>query len=144
MRTYLLDTGPLVAYLDRTDRAHVEVVKGLERCEGQLCTTSAVVTEAMYFVTEVREGPTLLLEFLESTGTVVFDYCQPGPLRQAVSLMDKYADLPMDFADATLVLLAESTGATEILTLDRRGFKVFRTPGGKAFRLVLDEPPMAP
>ena len=52
--------------------------------------------------------------------------------------MEKYADTPMDFADATLVLLAEALGQSEILTLDRRGFSVFRTRRGRPFRRVLD------
>ena len=51
--------------------------------------------------------------------------------------MSKYSDTPMDFADATLVLLAEELGVAEILTLDRRGFTAYRTRKGKAFRLVL-------
>jgi uncharacterized protein len=51
--------------------------------------------------------------------------------------MRKYADTPMDFADATLVLLAEAIGVTKILTLDRRGFSTYRTPKGKRLALVL-------
>jgi predicted nucleic acid-binding protein len=50
--------------------------------------------------------------------------------------MRKYADTPMDFADATLVLLADATGILEILTLDRRGFSTYRTSKGKRFRLM--------
>ena len=51
--------------------------------------------------------------------------------------MKKYRDTPMDFADATLVLLAEQVSVLDMLTLDRRGFLTYRTAGGKAFRLVL-------
>ena len=50
--------------------------------------------------------------------------------------MSKYSDTPMDFADATLVLLAEELGVTEILTLDRRGFSTYRTAKRKGFRLL--------
>jgi predicted nucleic acid-binding protein len=52
--------------------------------------------------------------------------------------MERYSDTPMDFADATLVLLAEVFEVLDILTLDRRGFSTYRTAGGSAFRLVLD------
>jgi len=55
----------------------------------------------------------------------------------AAQLMDKYADTPMDFADATLVLAAGDLGVTDVLTLDRRGFSTYRTAKRKAFRLVL-------
>jgi predicted nucleic acid-binding protein len=51
--------------------------------------------------------------------------------------MKKYLDTPMDFADATLILLSEEIGVTEILTLDRRGFSTYRTSKGKSFRLAL-------
>jgi uncharacterized protein len=52
-------------------------------------------------------------------------------------MMEKYAETPMDFADATLVLAGEALRAVEILTLDRRGFSTYRTTKGKAFRQVL-------
>lgn len=52
--------------------------------------------------------------------------------------MEKYADTPMDFADATLVLLAEALEVYEVFTLDRRGFSTYRTRERRAFRLVLD------
>ena len=54
--------------------------------------------------------------------------------------MDRYADRPMDFADATLVLLAQRLDVHEVLTLDRRGFHTYRTADGRPFRLVLDQP----
>jgi hypothetical protein len=56
----------------------------------------------------------------------------------AAGLMERYADTPMDFADATLVLLAEALGVFDVLALDRRGFSTYRTAGGRPFRLVLD------
>jgi predicted nucleic acid-binding protein len=55
-----------------------------------------------------------------------------------VELMEKYRDVPMDFADATLVLLAEGPDLREIPTLDRRGFAAYRTRPGRPFDLVLD------
>ena len=138
MNSWLIDTGPLVGYLDRDDPSHAEVVACLDRFTGQIVTTSAVITEAMHFVSEVRSGPRSLSEFVAATGLEVYDLSRPPELHEAVSLMEKYADTPMDFADATLVLLGEGLEVHDILTLDRRGFTVFRTRGRKAFRLVLD------
>ena len=140
MRTWLLDTGPLVAYLDARDPAHAGVAACLDRFTGDLLTTSAVITEAMYFVTPHRAGPRLLAEFVAASRLTVFDLTQPARLTEAAGLMEKYSDLPMDFADATLVLLAEQLEVVEVLSLDRRGFTVFRTRDGKPFRLVLDVP----
>jgi predicted nucleic acid-binding protein len=138
VRTWLLDTGPLVAYLAPDDPAHVEVVACLDEFSGQLSTTSAVITEAMHFVAGDPAGPRLLAEFATASGLAIFDFSQPALLREAVQLMEKYGDTPMDFADATLLLLAEELGALDILTLDRRGFSIYRTRDGKPLRRVLD------
>jgi len=138
VKTWLLDTGPLVAYLDADDPGHGAVVAHLEDFTGLLATTSAVITEAMHFVSANKEGARLLAEFVATTGTEVYDLCRPPELLEAASLMEKYADAPMDFADATLVLLAEALGVRDILTLDRRGFSIYRTRQTRSLRLVLD------
>ena len=138
MRTCLADTGPLVAYLDASDPEHETVAAWLDEYTGLLITTSAVVTEAMHFVAGTREGPERIVQLLELTGARIHDCAQPTQLRKAVALMRKYADTPMDFADASLVLLAEQTSVLDILTLDRRGFSTYRPSRGRAFRLVLD------
>jgi predicted nucleic acid-binding protein len=138
VKTWLLDTGPVVAYLDASDQTHDEVVAHLEEFTGQLATTSAVITEAMYFVSAINEGPRVLAEFVESSRTEMYDLCRPPELLEAAQLMAKYADTPMDFADATLVLLAEALDVRDVLTLDRRGFSTFRTRRRRSFQLVLD------
>jgi uncharacterized protein len=133
---WLLDTGPLVGYLDRSDPYHKAVVRDLGKFRGQLFTTSAVVTEAMHFVSSARRGPALLADFLIDAQVQVFDFSGTVTLRRAVALMTKYANVPMDFADATLLLLAEAQDIEDILTLDRRGFTVFRTAHGRKLTLV--------
>lgn len=92
----------------------------------------------MHFLADVRNGPRLLAEFLNASGTEIYDLSQPPELSSAVSLMETYSDTPMDYAVATLVLLAEAFEVHDILTLDRRGFSTFRTRQGHAFHLVLD------
>lgn len=139
MKTWLVDTGPLVAYLDAGDPDHEAVTRLLDRFTGQLATTGAVLTEAMHFVSGSADGPRVLAEFVTATRTEVYDLCRPPELQEAVGLMEKYADTPMDFADATLVLLAEGLATRKILTLDRRGFATYRTRNRRSFRLVLDE-----
>ena len=136
MKTWLLDTGPLVAYLDANDADHTAVAACLEALTGQLCTTSAVITEAMYFLSVDPDGPALLAEFVEASHIQVFDCAQPPQLKDAALLMKKYADTPMDFAYATLVLLAERLNVLHIATLDHRGFSTYRTRRGKAFRMT--------
>lgn len=137
MRTWLIDTGPLVAYLDASDPFHAEVTERLDGFTGRLATTSAVITEAMHFATAHPRGARLLAELVGASRADVYDLCRPPELSEAAALMEKYADTPMDFADATLVLLAEALEVRDILTLDRRGFATYRTRRRQGFRLVL-------
>jgi predicted nucleic acid-binding protein len=134
----LVDTGPLVAYLDASDPAHAEVAACLDEFTGGLATTSSVITEAMHLAAVAREGPRTLAELVAASGMEVYDLCRPPELHEAVRLMEKHADTPMGFADATLVLLAEGLDVREILTLDRRGFSAYRTRLRRPFQLVLD------
>jgi predicted nucleic acid-binding protein len=139
MRRWLVDTGPFVAYLDGADPAHGDVATCLTNFAGQLVTTGAVVTEVMYFVSEAPEGPLAFAEMLARGRVHVVESMQPGRILAAARLMERYADTPMDFADATLVGAADQLGVLDILTLDRRGFSTYRTGAGKRFRLVLDD-----
>jgi len=139
VKTWLLDTGPIVAYLDADDPSHALVGRALNDFTGEFVLTSAVVTESMYFVSNLHRGPEALQEFLEVGQTRIVECCQPSDLKQAVRLMQKYRDTPMDFADATLVLLGEALRLYNLCTLDRRGFSTYRTSTGKRFRLVLDD-----
>ena len=138
MITWLIDTGPLVAYLDASEPGHTEIAAAAEPFRGLLVTTSAVVTEAMHFVSVAPDGPRLLSDLLLSWDVRVFDYSATQTLPHVVRLMERYASVPMDFADATLVLLADELDAHDVLTLDRRGFATYRTPSGNALRNVLD------
>ena len=138
MKTWLLDTGPLVAYLDARDPAHEAVASCLDDFTGQLATTNAVIDEVMHFVSVGRTGPRVLAEFVAASGMEVYDLCQSDELGQAALLMEKYSDTPMDLADATLLLLAEVLNAHRILTLDRRGFATYRTRRRRHLKLVLD------
>lgn len=134
-----MDTGPLVAYLVADDPAHEEVAAVWDAFRGHVVTTSAVVTEAMHFVVAAPSGPRHLADLVSASVTQVYDLCGPAELHEAAALMETYTDTPMDFADATLVLLAELLDLEDVFTLDRRGFSAFRTRDGRALRLVLDQ-----
>jgi predicted nucleic acid-binding protein len=139
MNICLLDTGPLVALLDRSEPDHDQVQSFVARLSGsRLITTGAVVTEAFYFLSDVQNGPGSLTSFLQVSGTEVRDAFSAEALATAGRLMEKYADVPMDFPDATLVWIAETSGTDGILTLDRRGFSSFRFGKNRRFKLLLD------
>lgn len=138
MRTWIVDTGPLVAYLDASDAAHKVVARRWDAFTGRLVTTSAVITEAMHFVGGTRGGPRELAVLVTDSAMEVFDLSRAPELGEAALLMERFADTPMDFADATLLLLAEALDIYDIVTLDRRGFAVYRTRDNRALRNVLD------
>jgi len=139
MNIVLLDTGPLVALLDRSEPDHDRVQSCMARLHGsRLVTTGAVITEAFYFLSDVRDGPSSLASFLAESATEVRDAFGSEALAAAIGLMSKYADVPMDFSDATLVWIAELSGTNQILTLDRCGFTSFRYQKNRRFKLLLE------
>ena len=133
-RDVLLDTGPIVATLDASDQYHVScaqsVIELIERC----VTTEAVVTEACHMVGRGRARASLVLDFLLDAEVPILALDRPA-LRHAARLMDRYANVPMDFADAALVTLADGLQIESVLTTDRRGFRAYRSASGKAFRV---------
>lgn len=136
LRSLLLDTGPAVAFLDGRDPEHQWVARELSEFRGQLHTTTAVVAEVMHFVAPRHGGPALFAEFLRSTKTLVHGWSSHREIGQSIALMERFRDARMDYADATLILLAERISVFEILTLDRRGFAFFRTSNGRPLEIV--------
>ena len=83
----------------------------------------------------------MLADFLHATATVVYDLSTAPELDDVVALMERYHDTPMDYADGTLVRLAEALDVLDVLTLDRRGFATYRAKRNRRLRLVLDGTP---
>jgi uncharacterized protein len=138
VRTALLDTGVLVALLDRGERSHKRCIASFKAFRGQILTTEPVLTEALYLFHASPRAQRTCIDFIVRGGGALVPQ-SPASLSRAADLMEKYADVPMDFADATLVVLAEETGAREIFTLDARGFRTFRIRGKSSF-ILLPEP----
>ena len=95
---------------------------------GDLLTTEAVLTETVYLLRKEPEGRGACLDFFAHKGAHLVPLT-PALLLRCKELMARYADLPMDFADATLVALSEETGIRRVATFDRRGFSVYRARG---------------
>ncbi len=131
----LLDTGAFVALIDRSERQHAECVKAFEGWSGPIVTTEAVLTETLYLVGPAWEPQRICLEFF-LRGAFVLMPSSRKSLRRVAALIEKYRDVPMDFADATLVVLGEELGTNMVFTLDRRGFSAYRLFGRKPFRVI--------
>jgi predicted nucleic acid-binding protein len=135
MRAVLVDAGPLVALLDRSDDHHEEVSEALARIEDPLVSVWPVLVEAMYLLAFSWKAQKALWEILE-TGALGILPLGAEDFPHLKSLMEKYRDLPMDLADAALVRVAEREGIRRILTLDRRDFSVYRLARRGAFTLL--------
>lgn len=130
---WLLDTGPLVALLSKRDDAHDRCVDAFASFRGHLLTSEAVLTEAMHLVG--RRGGAACLEFFLRAGALAVP-TDIRRLERCRDLMTRYGDVPMDFADATLVALAEELGVGQVFTLDRRGFLTYRWRKTRRFTIV--------
>ena len=131
----ILDTGPWVALIDRSESRHTECVQWLKNFSGTLYSTEAVLTEVLYILNFSITARCAALDFvLESVVEIVPS--SAGSLKKTKKLMKKYADLPMDFADATIVCLAAETGMQNVVTFDRKDFAVYKLPGKKSFTIM--------
>ena len=131
----LLDTGAFVALADRSERRHADCVAVLDGWRGTIVTTEAVLTETLYLVGPRWQAQKVCLEFLLRGAFLLIPSSQAS-LRRVSVLMEKYHNVPMDYADATLVALGEELETDTVFTLDRRGFSTYRLNQRRAFRLV--------
>lgn len=123
----IVDTGFWLALANRNDPYHTKAITALANLKEPLITTWAVITETCYLLltTMGNHAQVSFINNLSLGGFTVFDL-QPDHGKRICELMEKYADLPMDFADASLVVLAEHLGHGRILSVDRRDFNAYR------------------
>lgn len=131
----ILDTGPWVALIDRSESKHLGCVRWFKDFSGSLYSTEAVFTEVLY-----------LLNFSINAQKAAFDFVLEhvvaiippdiDSMLQTKKLMDKYADIPMDYADATLVCLAENAEISNIATFDQKDFSIYRFFKNRRFNLM--------
>jgi uncharacterized protein len=131
----ILDTGAFVALVDRSESRHADCVRVLSSWSGLILTSEAVLTETLYLVGPAWRAQKICLEFV-NRGAFLVVPSSADSLKRVTSLMEKYHDMPMDFADATLVALAEESETDQIFTLDRRDFLVYRWLGDRPFTIV--------
>ena len=130
----LVDTGPLVALASRRDHWHSRCVEFLRGFRGELLTTWPVLTEFSHLV----DSPPAIqqLHGWAERGGLRIHAMGHDELKTVVDWMGRYADRPMDLADASLVHAACMTGIQHIWTIDRGDFETYRLPNRKRFRLV--------
>ncbi len=133
----LIDTGAMVAILDRSDEWHGPCVEALSSLRLPFATTAAVLAELFHMVCDDPRGTDGAWAFLRS-GAVVMAPIEERDLAGLEVLMKRYSDCPMDFADATLVHLAERDSLTTVFTTDHDDFETYRIGKRGRFRIVPD------
>jgi predicted nucleic acid-binding protein len=135
VKPVLLDTGVIVALLDRSERNHLACAEVVSTLAAPLVTCEAVIAEACYLLRSVGSAPDAVLANVERG---VFQV--PLRLDAAVGairvLMRRYASVPMDLADACLVHLADTLETGTILTLDS-DFEVYRWRRRRSFEFLI-------
>ena len=135
----LIDTGAILAILDRDDRWHESCVQSIRQLRLPLLTSEAVLTELFHLIGKSREGMEAAWTFLRS-GAVVLGTIEDAELAQIHELMSRYWDRPMDFADGTLVYLARRESISTVLTVDHADFATYRIEGKRKFRVLPQSP----
>jgi len=125
MPRVLVDAGPLVALIDRSDPHHRECREALAGIDDPLGTVWPAFTEAMYLVRTSARAQRALWDMLGLGGVQVMTLGLDDCPRMR-ELMWKYRDLPMDLADAALVRVAERERVRRVFTVDRRDFEIYR------------------
>ena len=127
VKPVLIDSGPLIALFDSSDNFHKKILNFLSKNPYRFISTLAVFTEVSHMLDFSVHAQHDFYEWIMCKGVYISDINQ-NDMPRIAALTEKYADLPMDFADATLVVTAEKTEIHEIVSLDR-DFDVYRLPG---------------
>ena len=131
MKKILIDSGPLIALFDSDDKYHKASIDFIKSNQCELITTIASITETLHLLDFNRNAQIDFLGWINE-GAVSIEAITAPDLLIIKELTIKYADLPMDFADACLVFLGNKLEIHEIATIDR-DFDIYRLKGKKPF-----------
>ena len=135
MKKILIDSGPLIALFDSSDKYHQEAVDFIKTNKYPLATTLASITETLHLLDFNRNAQIDFLEWVHR-GAVEIHNIENSDFKRLRELTEKYRDLPMDFADSCLVYLAEKLNLNTIATIDR-DFTIYRIQGRRKFKIIL-------
>lgn len=133
MTSVLVDTGFLVSLFRPADRLRAQARECLLANRHPLVTAAPVIVETCFLLDATGKGR--LLEWVQR-GALAVAEVPVGAYPEIGTIIRKYADRNIDFADAALVWLANHSGMRDILTVDEADFSVYRLKGGKRFALM--------
>ena len=133
-RGAIVDTGPLVAYLDRAERHHAWAAERVRELAAPLLVCEPVLAEAMYLLSRLPKAQDALLGLVEN-GALRVAFRLEEHVAALLALHRKYRDRPMSLADACIVRMAELFGEHQVFTLDS-DFSVYRKHGQEPLDLI--------
>ena len=136
MISTLIDAGPIIALFDRDDQHHSRVLEFMREFRGRLISTWPVLTEVSYMLDFNKETQLDFLSWVSEGGIEVVSLEQ-WQIIKVREVMEKYADLPADFADASLIVTAENRSLDAIITLDS-DFEVYKLNNGDHLSNLLE------
>lgn len=130
----LIDTGPIVAFLNKNDQHHSYVEEQMRHFPPPFYTCEAVVTECFFLMSRVPQGEDKLIELLESSH-IQLESIYTNQSKKIHRFVQQYSNIPMSFADACLVQIAEVSDVSLIFTLDK-DFQIYRSSKGAPLSLI--------
>lgn len=127
LNSILIDAGPIIALFDKDDKYHQKIKEFVRNGKYKFITTTAVITEVSHMLDFNVNVQIDFLEWIMKGGVALHDVTQ-NDISRIIELTRNYSDRPMDFADATLVIVAEKTGIRKIVSIDF-DFNIYRLPG---------------
>jgi uncharacterized protein len=131
----LIDTGAIVAFLDRKDKWHHRCVEIFENIRLPLATSPAILAEVFHLLRDNPRHQAAVWELFR-TESVTLLPVDDEDLPNLEALMNRYRDRPMDFADATLVHLARRENLETVFTIDHDDFETYRIEGKRRFQIL--------
>jgi predicted nucleic acid-binding protein len=136
LKPALLDTGVIVALLDRSEKFHQACATAIRELEAPLITCEAVIAESCYLLRHLSGAPEAVIENV-AAGIIQIPFQLSREAAGVKQVLRKYRDLKIDLPDACLIRLADEFESADIMTLDR-DFEIYRWGKNKPFRMLPD------
>jgi len=125
MQKTIIDSGPIIALFDRSDKYHYKVLEFLKNYKGELITSWSVITEVSHMLDFNLQVQIDFLKWIELGGIIVYNIPQ-DEIKNIRIMMEKYINIPMDLADGTLMYIANKEKIKNIVSIDS-DFDIYRT-----------------
>jgi len=134
LKNTLIDAGPIIALFNKKDKYHKKIINFLKGYKGRLVTTWPVVTEVTHMLDFNVDAGVAFLEWIRRGGVEIYEI-KIGDIERIIEITNKYKDVPMDFADASLIIASEMMRIKEIITIDN-DYYIYRTINKEMLRNI--------